>query len=1019
MSITAASLKAIVTAETSGMESGFDRAALLVEKFGGGLEKAGKAMTAALTVPIVAGAALSGRALIGLDREMRNIQSISKETDEATEALRRQFVAISTDITKTTDSADELARGFYDIQSSGFAGEGAMKVLLASTKAATAGLSTTAVAAKAVTATLNAYGKSADEAQRISDIMFKTVENGVLTFEQLGGSLSNVLSTSASANISFETISAAIATMTKQSMSASESTTALNQLILEFIKPSKEMSKALREIGYESGQAALDGLGLAGTLGALEAAGYNTTERLAGLFGNVRALRAALALTGTGAKLFAADLEAMANASGATQSAFDTQTKSIELRIQSATNKLRAFGMGMVEVLLPSFEKLLEQGSRWLDNLLAMDEAQQQSTANMLLFAAALGPATMGFAKLLDIGTKAVWLVKTLGGAAGLATAAAGMTALGLAAGSAAAVWAVWNSEVKKTVDQGQAAVEAGWEQFFRKTAEAGMDASQAAAQFVEKQEHIQKAVGGTNTLVAQLMNLNKDSLSDYEGLSRMLQAVAKDYDEYRAALEYVAEANDLVIDAQGNLVTGANRAAGTYGGAVGHMVQQNFLMEESIFRLEKANENYIDELVHLGRVSAGVASVVNAKADAIEAFEAALEEAQVRVEFYSGQLGNLEQAMRGMNLTGFEQARLMQEAAMSLGLLTQEQAWAQQSSDLLAEAFRVGVIDLEQWIGYVEEAADANGVLDGLTRSALERTIAAAQAYDEAAQAAERYTLNQLSLAQALKGATEAQFAQTAISELGKLREARDITFEDYVTAVSGVQQAFGLVDDKSEALATNLLGINKAMGEGTLPAENYAKALKEVWTAGAEGDLDEILETFGNMPDLVETATGMTDTYAERLAAMGETAGTAADDVITAFTEPDWSGVGDDVGLSISDGIAAGITAGTPAIEAAAVAAVNAALAAAREAAGIESPSKEWARKVGIPMMQGVAGGIREGARYPLDTIGQAVPAMTQTAYHYTTHAPVTLQGTVNSELDMVRLARMVAEEIRRMGL
>ena len=60
---------------------------------------------------------------------MRNIQSISKQTDAEIAQLSDTFVEMSTDMSKTTDTAKNLAAGFYQVQSSGFAGADAMIVL--------------------------------------------------------------------------------------------------------------------------------------------------------------------------------------------------------------------------------------------------------------------------------------------------------------------------------------------------------------------------------------------------------------------------------------------------------------------------------------------------------------------------------------------------------------------------------------------------------------------------------------------------------------------------------------------------------------------------------------------------------------------------------------------------------------------------------------------------------------------------------------------------------------------------
>src|SRR5687768_12475820 len=95
--------------------------------------------------------------------------------------------------TKVPQDANVLARGLYDIASSGFKGAQGMKVLEASAIAASAGMSDTATAARAITGVLNAYGLGAERAAEVSDVLFKTVEVGVLTFDELAQQLGDVV----------------------------------------------------------------------------------------------------------------------------------------------------------------------------------------------------------------------------------------------------------------------------------------------------------------------------------------------------------------------------------------------------------------------------------------------------------------------------------------------------------------------------------------------------------------------------------------------------------------------------------------------------------------------------------------------------------------------------------------------------------------------------------------------------------------------------------------------------------
>ncbi|MDD5699540.1 MAG: phage tail tape measure protein, partial [Victivallaceae bacterium] len=76
------------------------------------------------------------------------------------------------------EGTDTLAKGLYDILSASIDPAKALDVLAVSAKAARAGITDTGIAADAITTLLNAYGLSADHAESVSDLLFKTVKKG-------------------------------------------------------------------------------------------------------------------------------------------------------------------------------------------------------------------------------------------------------------------------------------------------------------------------------------------------------------------------------------------------------------------------------------------------------------------------------------------------------------------------------------------------------------------------------------------------------------------------------------------------------------------------------------------------------------------------------------------------------------------------------------------------------------------------------------------------------------------------
>lgn len=388
-----------------------------IDKMAGKMKSMGKTMSVGVTLPLLAVGVAGVKMASDLDKSMRNIQSISKQTDAEMLTLRDTFLAMSTDLSVTTDSADQLAQAFYNIQSSGFAGDDAMRVLRASTMAAAAGLTDTSTAAQGLTAVLNAYGKSASEAEHISDLMFRTVDRGVGTYAELTTSMSNIVGTAKAAGVGFDEVSAAMATMSKQGMSFSEASVSLNQTILAFIKPSEDMAKAIHNIGFESGLAMIQQLGFAGAMEALAKETGGSVEEMSKLFGNVRGLRGALSLTGSGAELFAADLAAMGDSAGAAAAAFAIQTQSFDAHMKNFKNVIGEFLITGGNILIPILSKIVEFITPVIKAFSDLPKPVQTAVVGLGLFLAAVGPLLIILSSLIGAFTTVVPIIMAVGGA--------------------------------------------------------------------------------------------------------------------------------------------------------------------------------------------------------------------------------------------------------------------------------------------------------------------------------------------------------------------------------------------------------------------------------------------------------------------------------------------------------------------------------------------------------------------------------------------------------------------------
>ena len=266
---------------------------------------------------------------------MREVATISQEARQDFAGIKSEVFALSQE---TLDDPIKLAEAYYQIVSAGYDGAEGLRLLEVASKAAVAGVTETEIAADGITTVLNAFNLSANEAQSVADAMFKTVELGKTTFDQLSVSLSTVAPLASSLGVSYNEVLAAAASLTKQGVPTSVAMTqirsalvGLNEELGDGWSNAYTFQEAVQEI-YE------------------RADGGSTA--LQGMVGRIEAVTGILGLAGKNAETAAADLEELANSAGAAGRAFGIITDGNNAALEILGNRVRALTEALGEGLL-------------------------------------------------------------------------------------------------------------------------------------------------------------------------------------------------------------------------------------------------------------------------------------------------------------------------------------------------------------------------------------------------------------------------------------------------------------------------------------------------------------------------------------------------------------------------------------------------------------------------------------------------------------------------------------------
>lgn len=430
----------------------------------------GRTITKTFGVATVTGLVASAKAAGQLNKELANIGTLSVPTERLKEFKGQiQDVAVA-----TGKSTSDISEGTYQVISAFGDAPDTMEKVEINAKAATAGLATTADSIALTSAVTKAYGDtSAGATQQVADLAFKTVELGQTTFPELAQSMQQVTSLSKELGVSQEELFGAYATLTGVTGNAAEVQTQMKAVYTALLKPSDNMQAAIAKLGYSSGFTMIKTLGFAGTLNALKSATNGSEEQMLGLFNNVRAMPAVMALTGAQSDVFAEKLEKMKNASGAATKAFEVQTEGIAqtgFTLEQAKVKMQVAAQNFGESAAPiiaDFADVVDKVSTKLSN---MSDEERKAVINTGVLTTKIGVGLAVGGKVLTTGTKIVGTIKTIGTAlasAGVLTnpvilGVAGITTAVVAGKAAYDAW--YNSQYRwtKGLSEGNAEIQKG-----------------------------------------------------------------------------------------------------------------------------------------------------------------------------------------------------------------------------------------------------------------------------------------------------------------------------------------------------------------------------------------------------------------------------------------------------------------------------------------------------------------------------------------------------------------------------
>lgn len=267
---------------------------------------------------------LAGAAAIGQIKQSYTeydtaLRDMGKVTDESMDSIAAKIREVPAEL----GTSAELIRGYYQVISAGVTDPvKAMDALIGSTEAAKAAHVEQAEVIKGITKVMAGYAGDVKSASEAADLLFTIEKQGQTSFAELIPVIGDVAAVSKELGVEQKEMGAALAAVTLTAGSTSQAATQYRMMLVNLMKPTQTMQEALDAMGVSSGKAAIEQLGLAGTLERLQEYANGAGIQVGKLFESSESLLAVAALSRGEFAQYNTNLQAMEQRAGAADKAF-------------------------------------------------------------------------------------------------------------------------------------------------------------------------------------------------------------------------------------------------------------------------------------------------------------------------------------------------------------------------------------------------------------------------------------------------------------------------------------------------------------------------------------------------------------------------------------------------------------------------------------------------------------------------------------------------------------------------
>ena len=386
--------------EQSGVSAELEAFGKKLEQTGDKIETMGKKV-APVSAAVGAGLTVATKNASDFEDGMAKMSTLFDTTQTSVKDLSEEFIKLSNE---TGKGATELAEAGYQALSASVPIQNVGKFVKTSAELAKVGFTDTSTAVDVLTTAINAYGLSANDADKIANNLVNTQNLGKTTVNELASSMGKIIPTASSMGVNLNNLCTVYAEMTKQGIATAEATTYANEMLNEIGDSGSTVAGILQqETGESFQQLMADGNSLGDVLQILKDYAERTGTNFNELWSSTSAGKAALAITNSGAEEFNNTLQTMATSTDVLGEGLD-KLSTPSAKAKKAMNQLKNDAMELGQVILESIAPIIEQSAAQIEAFTnwfsVLDPNIKQVIVVVLAMVAALGPVLIFVGKI-------------------------------------------------------------------------------------------------------------------------------------------------------------------------------------------------------------------------------------------------------------------------------------------------------------------------------------------------------------------------------------------------------------------------------------------------------------------------------------------------------------------------------------------------------------------------------------------------------------------------------------------